>query len=314
VALHLSSPDLPNRVQRRFTGTFRTENWTGTHTFGDLWARHIGPESYVFSPFSTAHRERVRALTRDYLDLGYSSMFYDQPFEIHPDYGFKDQGHAPDTTHHAAVQLVGEVRDLLLAQDPQAVVIGEECDIHATPYIDQWMSWSIAAPSPQLVERVAMMRYAMPHTILSWVVDHEPERTVLAFLMGMQLCLMVHGGEGTLDDEPAFGKRIAAIGRLRRATAQRTAMGRFVKQRGLSLDCDDNFLAFAYDSPSGPAIVVGAPARAARGRVSVDRGVFSVPCDGLGGRIARLDGLEASCRQDTCEFTLEPNDLAVWIL
>ena len=314
VALHLSAQDLPDRVQRRFTGTFRTENWAANHTFGDLWARHIGPESYVFSPFSSAHRERVLRLTQDYLDLGYSSMFYDQPFEVHPDYGFLDRGGRPEATHAEALELVGMVRELLLARDPQAVVIGEECDIHATPHIDQWMSWSIAEPSPKLLERVAMMRYAMKHTILSWVVDHEPERATLAFLLGMQLCLMVHGGEGTLDDEPVFARHVAAMAQLRKATAGRTTMAHFVHQRGLSVDCDEGFLAFAYDSPRGPAVVVGAPAGAAQGCVKVDRGAYSTPDAESTGTIARLDGSQESCPGESREFKLEPHEVAVWML
>jgi len=158
VALHLPDPDLPNRVQRRYTGTFRTENWAGNHTFGDIWAHHIGPESYVFSPFSKAHRERVLRLTREYQELGYTSMFYDQPFEMHPDYGYSEKGYEPDTTHRDALSLVGEVRKLLLERDPQATVIGEESDIHGSRYIDQWMSWSISDPSPELIDRMVMER------------------------------------------------------------------------------------------------------------------------------------------------------------
>ena len=314
VGLHLADPNLPERVQRRFTGTPRTENWAGNHTSGGLWSHHIGPESYVFSPFAADHRERVLRLTRDYLDLGYSSMFYDQPFELHPDYGFAEQGCRPDRTHHEAVRLVAEVRQLLLANDPGAVVIGEECDILATPHIDQWMSWSIAAASPRVAERVAMMRYAMPHTILSWVVDHEPERAVAAFALGMQLCLMVHGAEGTLEDEPAFGERVKALAELRRATATRTVMARFHDQRGLTVDGDDGFTAYAYDSPAGPAVVVAACAAAAKGTVTVNRDAFTAPGDTSAGIVYRLDGSQPAQENARHEFALGKNDVAVWTL
>jgi hypothetical protein len=314
VGLHLPDPDLQNRVQKRFTGTFRTENWTGNHTFGDLWAKHIGPESYVFSPFSAAHRERVFRLTRDYLDLGYSSMFYDQPFEQHPDYGFADQEHAPDATHHEALQIVREVRRMLLAKDPQAIVIGEESDIHATPTIDQWMSWSISAPSPQLIERVAMMRYAMPHTILSWVVDHEPERTAIAFALGMQLCLMVHGAERTLAAEPAFAERVKALADLRRKTAERTVMARFRNHDGIELEGEDGFAAFAYESASGPAVIATACGTAAKGKITVCPDAFTSECAGGGGVVYSLDGAQAAHAGTTCEFDLSANDVAVWTL
>lgn len=314
VALHVPDPDLLNRVQRCFTGTFHTENFTASHTFGGLWARYIGPESYVFSPFSQAHRERVLRLARDYLSIGYSSMFYDQPFEFAPDYGFADCGHPPDATHHEALQLVGEVRQLLLAKDPQAVVIGEEGDIHATPFIDQWMSWSIAAPSPPLIERVTMLRYAMPHTILSWVMDHEPERAAIAFAMGMQLCLMVHGAEGTIAEEPQFAERIQALARLRKQTAGRTVLARFRGQDGLTLDGDSGFAAYAYESDSGPAIIVAACGAAAKGKITVNPNAFAATNRVADGVVFSLEGSPMRHTGTTREFDLGANDVAVWTL
>jgi hypothetical protein len=314
VALHLPRPELLSQVQRRYVGTCRTENWTVNHTFEDLWVQHIGPESYIFSPFSPAHRERVQRLTRDYINLGYSSMFYDQPFEHHPDYGFMDRGFSPDATQHEALQVIRGVRELLLARDPQAVVIGEESDIHATPYIDQWMSWSIAGPTPALIERVAMLRYSMPHTMLSWVMDHEPERAAIAFAMGMQFCLMVHGAEGTLDDEPEFARRVGAMAALRRATAARTVMARFVGQTGLQIDGESAFSAWAYDSPAGPAVIVAASGAAARGKVTLTPEGFMRPHQGDGGRVMGLGGEQSSHAGLTREFSLGMNDVAVWLL
>jgi hypothetical protein len=314
VGLHLPDPDLVNRVQKRFTGTFTTENWAANHTIGDLWSRHIGPESYVFSPFSKAHRERVLRLTKEYLRLGYTSMFYDQPFEYSPDYGFMQSGHAPEMTHHAALQLVKDVRKLLLAKSPNAVVIGEESDILATPYIDQWMSWSISDPSPALIERMSLMRYSIPHTILSWVVDHEPERAALAFAFGMQLCLMVHGAEETLESEPRFGEQVRELAKLRKATAGRTVMARFRGQNGLSVDAGDGFVACAYESAAGPAVIVAAAGDSAKGTVKVDRSAFVAPGSGSAGVVHQLDGTTGLASGDTREFDLAANEVAVWVL
>lgn len=315
VALHLSDPDLANRVQRRYAGgTFRTENWTLNHTYGNVWSQHTGPESLVFSPFSAAHRERVLRLTQDYQQLGYSSMFYDQPFEHHPDYGYVDRGQPPDATHPAALQIIRDVRRLLLARDPHAVVIGEECDVHATPYIDQWMSWSIAAPSAQLIERVTMMRHAMPHTILSWVVDHEPDRAAIAFALGMQLCLMVHGGEKSLDDEPAFAERVRALSALRQVTANRTVMALFRGREGLQVEGDSAFSAWAYQSAAGPAVIVAASGAAAKGKVTLAPEALGETRGQRTGLLFNLDGTRRAHAGVTCEFDLGANDVAVWTL
>ena len=70
------------------------------------------------------------------MDMGYTSMFYDQPFEFYPDYGYVDKGRRPETTHQAALDIAASVRKQLLARNANAVIIGEECDIFATPVID----------------------------------------------------------------------------------------------------------------------------------------------------------------------------------
>ncbi len=310
VRLHLPDPTVQRQIQRRYDGTARTENWSGSHHHAGLPTQHLGPESYVFSPFSEAHQERVMRLTREYLNLGYTAMFYDQPFESYPDYAFLQQGHRPAHTHHAAIQLIARVRELLLRNDPNAIIIGEECDVFATPWVDMWMSWSISVPA--VAASVAMTHYSIPHTMLSWVVDREPERAALAFATGMYLCLMIHGGEGTLDDEPSLAHLVRTLGELRKATAERTVQARFVDCRGLTIDADEGFVAHSYDGPAGPAVIVAAPGAAANGRVQVDRSAFSAPGDSADGQLHRLDGSVEALAGDVCEFRLQANEVAVW--
>lgn len=309
VAARLHDPTLQSEIKRYYDGTAQTENWRGSHCHAGLWTPHLGPQSYLFSPFSTAHQERVLRLTRDYLDLGYASMFYDQPFETQPDYGFLEQGHRPEHTHRDAVRLIARVRELLLARDPHAIIIGEEGDLHSTRWVDMWMSWRVsnlsAAPA------AAMTHYAMPHTMLSWVIDQEPERAALAFAMGMYMCLMVHGGEGTVEDEPELAQLLGQLARLRRATAKRTVEARFVDHRGLIVDGDESLVAYSYDSPAGPAVIVAAVGAAARGKATLDPSAFSAP--GGEGKLVSLAGEVIPASGNTQEFRLQPNEVAVWI-
>ena len=151
----------------------------------------------------------------------------------------------------------------MLAGDPDAIIIGEECDIFA-PMVDLWMSWSFALPSA--AERLALIRYGVPHAMLSWTIDHEPERAALAFAMGMHLCLMVHGGEGTLADAPELAALTARLAALRTATADRTTAARFTDRLGLSIDGDEGLVAFSYEGPAGPAVIAAAPGAARRPR------------------------------------------------
>ena len=313
-ALHFKDPAVADRVIRNYDGTFHTECAAVTHAIGSIWANHIGPNSYIFSPFSAAHRARVLRLTREYLDLGFSSMFWDQPINDPADYGFLDQGFTPDAVTGEAARLIAEARCLLLARDPQAVIIGENCGIHFTSCVDQWMTWNIARPSPALIEYVERYRYSAPHTILSWVMDREPDRASIAFAMGMQFCLMVHGAEGTLEDEPRFAEHVAALAALRKRTAARTVMARFRARDGLRIDGDESFMAWAYESERGPAVIVAAPGQAAKGRVRVERETFRATGAAGAGAISRLDGSRAAAATDTQEFALGANEVAVWEL
>ncbi len=304
----ISEPAITGQVIRRFDGTARTENWNASHHHGTLFARHLGPESWIYSPFSPEHRERIMRITDDYLDLGYTSMFYDQPFEVGPDYGRADA--SPERTHHEALERIREVREVLLAADPDAIVIGEECDVFAQDAVDMWMSWSISQPTA--ASTAAIMRYSIPHTMLSWVIDHEPERAAIAFALGMNMCLMIHGGEGTLADEPELATLIGQMADLRERTAARTTCARFMDTAGLDIDANEALLAFSYDSPEGPAVIVGAPGKPAAGRIAVDRDAFSAP--GGDGLLFALDGSTKPVQGDTYEFSLDANEVAVWVL
>jgi hypothetical protein len=311
VPLVLNDPALQTQIQRRYDGTARTENWSASHHHCTLFSKHLGPESYVYSPFSEAHRQRVQRLTEEYLDLGYTSMFYDQPFEINSDYGFISQGGRPELTHHAAIELVGETARQLRARDPRALVIGEELCPYASQYIDLWMTWSYCYAGS--TSRAAMAHYSLPQTMLSWVVDTEPEQAARAFTLGLYLCLCVRGNEGTLEDEPLLAAQVAKLAALRKQTAARTVWGRYLDTNGLQLEADECLLARSYDSPQGPAVIVSACGQAGSGRVTVSREAFSAPGTAEG-QVISLEGQVTPVTGETQEFSLAADEVAVWVL
>lgn len=309
VPLVLDDPVLQGQIQRRYDGTARTENWSASHHHGSLFSKHLGPESYVYSPFSAAHRERVLRLTEEYMDLGYTSMFYDQPFEIHPDYGFMDSGGRPELTHHAALELVGEVARKLRGRDPKALVIGEELCPYASQYIDLWMTWSYCCAAS--TGRATMAHYSLPQTMLSFVVDTEPEQASRAFALGLYLCLCVHGNDAALDEEPALAEHVAKLAALRKLTAARTAAGRFMDTRGITVEASGEVLATTYDSPSGPAIVVAAPGAPARVSLSLDPEGFSAATEASS--LVRLGGEREPADGRRLELALDQDEVAVWL-
>ena len=301
-----ANPQLEQHMQRRLDGSSSTENWSGSACHGSLWAKRFGPESRLYSPFSQVQRERVLALTKRYLDLGYTSMFYDQPFELQPDYSASDHGASPLDTHAAALSIIAAVRKLILSHDPKAIVIGEECDLLATPWVDMWMSWRVSNLNE--ASNVALSRYSVPHTMQSWVVDYQPERVAQAFAMGMYLCLMLHRGEGALADEPALATLIGRLAELRRRTADQTVRGRFVDQQGLTVSGDEGLVAYAYESAQGPAVIAAAVGKAAGGKLTLE-----TPGSGSPGRLLGLDGEETGVAGQTLEVRLQPNEATVWL-
>jgi len=296
-------------IKRCYDHTPQTENWSAAGYYGRLWVNNMGPECNVYSPFSPVYRKRVLDLIKTCKQLGYASIFYDQPWEVKPDYSFMDKGCKPDDTHAALVELLGEVRKML---PENGIMIGEECDVFDSQYIDMWMSWSWSAI--RAAERLARLRYSLPDTVLAWVVDSEPERASLAFALGMHLCICVHGNEGILDDEPALAGHVAKLAKLRQLTAERTTMARFNHQRGITVKGDDNFYAYSYDSAQGPAVIVAAIGKKAGGRVAVDRKAFSAAGNPGKGTIYGLNGEQTSTVKDAFQFDLKANEAAVWIL
>jgi len=272
------------------------------------------------SPFSPTCRERVLRQTREYMDLGYTAMFFDQPFAAVPDYGHVDTGCRPEDTHAALGDLIRQVRALLHQADPNAYMIGELCDPFHARHIALWMAWYGAA------EQAINVAYAIPQTMNSWVVANSLSRDIggrivtdvlsqasFGFAAGLQLCFMLDGGEATLEDLPELGAHVKRLAELREATAERTTMGRFRGTRGISVE-GDGLLAYSFDSASGPAVAVAALDDGAAGKVRVDRNVFSVAGNSDCGRIWRLDGTVADMRGDVCEFLLKPNETSVWFL
>lgn len=296
-------------IKRCYDGTPQTENWAASGHHGRLFVPYLGPDCNVYSPFSSLYRKRVLNLVKKCRQLGYASIFYDQPWELKPDYAFVDRGRLPEETQAATVELIGQVRNLL---PENGILIGEECDVFAAQHIEMWMSWAWSAPAA--AERVARLRYSLPDTMLAWNVDSEPERASLAFALGMCLCLCVHGNEGLLDDEPALAEHVARLARLRQLTAERTTMARFNDQRGLTVDGDGNFRAYSYDGDAGPAVIAAAIGKGAKGRVTVDCQSFGAPGKPGEGICFDLNGNQTMTKEEIYEFDLKDNEVAVWIL
>ena len=297
-----------DHIMRRYDGSPHWECWAGSlfHATADCFTRHLGPNCHVFSSFSPAYRERVARQMAQYAAFGFDAIFYDQPFEKWPDYAWFGKGRGPETTYAAVLEIVGEARRIMREACPDAYLIGEQCDIFGSQYIDWWMAWY------RSIEEPIRAQYAIPDTMNSHVIDDSVPDAVHAFAAGLKLFLCVRGIEGTLDDAPELAAKVKQLAGLRSRTAERTALARFRDNCGIEVETSDHIVAYSYESAAGPAVVVASPGQGGAARVRIDRSAFSHPGDPERGEVLSLDGTRRAVRGDKQEFTLGESDAVVW--
>ena len=100
---------------------------------------------------------------------------------------------------------------------------------------------------------------------------------------------------------------------MRSACGERYYNAQFRHTRGLDVEADESVAAFAFDSPAGPAVVVAAPEKGAKVKVSIDTDTFN-PSSQKKGKILTLDGkTKLINKTDRQQFQLGRNDIAVWL-
>lgn len=270
----------------------------------------VGTTNEVFSPFSKKYQKRVLDIMQAYLDLGYTSLFHDEPFELFPDYSRKDKGCIPEMTYVATLELIGAVRKKLREKNPDAVIMGEQCDVFGSEVIDQWMAWEW---SDRNLEAAIRVHYAIPQTVINCAIGGDnPGLASHAFAAGLHLLIMVKGGRGTLADVPEFAGHVKKLADLRKRCAERTVHARFNHTLGISGRTDDGVVAYSYDSADGPAVIIAAPVREGNIKINLDRASFSHPGTPDKGQVFHLDGRVVQVVGDTQKFSLEKYEVIVW--
>ncbi|MHC4885789.1 MAG: hypothetical protein ACYTGH_11975 [Planctomycetota bacterium] len=303
--------NLREDVQMAYDGTIKNEIYSCNVTPGSFRAPHIGAYCNVLSPFSEKYRQRLMKQLARYLDIGYTSLFYDQPFETHPDYSRKDEGCVPESNYAATLELVAIARQALRERHPDALLMGEQCDIFGSEMIDQWMAWSW---SDQDIASAIRINYSLPQTIINCVIDSDAGLASHAFAGGLSLFLMTNAGLGTLGDAPDFARHIRKLAALRKQCAERTVHARFCDQLGLTVKTDDGIVAYSYESDQGPAVIIAAPERAGRGEVTLDPSAFKAAGHPENGKLYNLDSHPADIAGEAQTFELKKDDVLVWVV
>ena len=82
---------------------------------------------------------------------------------------------------------------------------------------------------------------------------------------------------------------------------------------GLSVETDAGIVAYSYDSAEGPTMIIAAPEKAGRVKITIDRNVFTSPGDPKTGQVCRMDDSRAEVAGDTQEFDLDKYEVLTWL-
>jgi len=177
------------------------------------------------------HEYAVEVTNRT-LDIGLTSLFIDQSRE--PVYALPK--HRDDLDPHVAMERSyawhSKVAQLARERDPNAYCLGQTPDLWNTQSIDalfnwEWENWSL----PEV------FLYVMPEMCIIWPTDeNQRSRLAKAFSYGALLAVATRDMTGLLSEAPEFAEHIARLADLRKNTLDYIARGRFVDQRGLSLN------------------------------------------------------------------------------
>lgn len=295
-------------------GSERRENWLGGARTSAIFTPHLGGNCILLSPRSSATRRRVEELLDRYIDLGYTAIFYDQPFLYQLDYNHMGEANRPDDASSAWYEIVAEVRSRLRERNEDAYVIGEQFDIFsASRAIDLHMEWNFTNAG---VDDLARTLYACPHALLSYVIDYTTSAELeanRAFAAGLLLCITIEGGEANLAQRPALAEHVGRLAALRKRCAERMAHGRFCHTVGLECENDPGVVAYAYDSPAGPAVALATGEESGAARVQIDLSRFQTPDGRETGKVRLLDGGTLDVGDvNPLRCGMAPNQAAVW--
>lgn len=226
------------------------DNWTCSMNHAIYGNQLMGQAGHALCLGSDGYRKFASDLLERTLGLGFSTLYIDQTGECHSCLA-ENHGHkTPDEALARTCAWFAEATRRVRARHPQAYTVGEcrEHLMHNTQSVDLWWDWGWRNTGGHL------FRYLIPESMACWCID-ENERDVLgkAFAMGNFLAIATRDMTGKLSDEPELARQIARLAKLRKSTAPFVSHGRFMDNRGLSVENGD---AYVFSSAAGLAVAM----------------------------------------------------------
>jgi len=281
------------RMMRSLYGQYRSESWPCRSYHAAFFNSFLEEGGVVLCQNNPEFQQWALDTVRKALDLGFSSLFMDQPFETGLCFSAAHGHDVPAHGHEGACQWIEQAARIIRQRDPEAYAIGENADIWNGRFIQLWWNWNWAAQPSEV------FRYVLPDSLQSWIIDaYEPEhqrQVGKAFAMGFLLSVNVRGLERPLSDVPEFAARIKQLAALRRRTEAFTVRGRFCDQQGMSVDTDAHVAAYVYDAGGSLGIVMsdvteGQGGSGGRVKLTLDPGTLGLKKLPESVRLYRQDG------------------------
>ena len=226
-----------------------SDNWPCSLNHAVYQNALIEQAGHALCQGSDGFRKFAFNLVERTMKLGFSTLYIDQAAEwnscMTENHGHKTPNEAIKKTYKWFGEATRRVRELC----PEAYTAGELPDLYNTQSIDLWWCWFWRDNTA-----INVFRYLLPETMYCWYID-ENERDVLskAFAMGNFLAIATRDMTGRLSDEPALAEHIARLAKLRKSTAPFVSHGRFLDNRGLTVENGD---AYVFLSDAGLAVTM----------------------------------------------------------
>jgi hypothetical protein len=299
-------------VQRTVSGAPITDDWTTcSSSHANFKTSYLGQCGVALCQRSAGFVKRALEITRKTMHLGFTSLFIDQAFDPNPCLSDSHGHSSPDDTPEAALDWIREASPIIRSQSPDSYIIGENCDVFVSQYIDVSWNWEWSSVATEVV------RYTFPETLLCYVVDHQLEVLNRAFALGCLAAFTTSMAEKTLLDYPEFADQVKLLADLRKKTSEYVAKAEFRDNVGLTYE---GAYACLYESLNHMSVVV-ADCEGTEGetKLTVDLAEYGRN-EVTSAKLYRSDGSVSEVHMDctngtaSCVIGMEPFEVCVLVL
>lgn len=256
------------------------------------------------SPFA----RRANNLIDKMLDLGFTSIFIDQPVNNLCCFNKEHNHSSPDAAAGDILPWLKEVSDKIKAKSKEGYLIGELPEVHESEIINLWWHWPWCSMAPEVI------RYTMPDSLQLWVLDNDLGELNKAFALGFYACLIPCGLEKGMASRPKMTEHCAKLAKLRKLTADYTVNAQFIDEYGLKIESEEGVIAKVYKGKQSTSVII-AETRGVGATANIQLNKSEL---GLSGEtqdiLYDIDSNKTEIPGGNLSVELKPYDVKIWTL